>query len=84
MTSIKNTARLAGLLILLIAVLAPFSILYLPSTLIVPGDAAATASNVMASEGLFRLGILVDSVVILLEIVVIAILYVQGGGSARA
>ena len=76
MTSIKNTARLAGFLILLIAVLSPFSILYLPSILIVPGDAAATASNVMASDGLFRLGIVVDSVVILLEIVVIAILYV--------
>jgi Domain of unknown function (DUF4386) len=79
MTSIKNTARIAGFLILLIAVLAPFSILYLPSTLIVPGDAAATASNVMASEGLFRLGVLVDSVVVLLEIVVIAILYVLLG-----
>ena len=76
MTPIKNTARLAGFLILLIAVLSPFSILYLPSILIVPGDAAATASNVMASDGLFRLGIVVDSVVILLEIVVIAILYV--------
>jgi hypothetical protein len=76
MTSIKNTARLAGFLILLIAVLSPFSILYLPSTLIVPGDATITASNVMASDGLFRLGIVVDSVVILLEIVVIAILYV--------
>jgi hypothetical protein len=50
--------------------------LYLPSILIVPGDAAATASNVMASDRLFRLGIVVDSVVILLEIVVIAILYV--------
>ena len=76
MTSIKNTARLAGFLILLIAVLAPFSILYLPSTFIVPGDAAATASNILASDGLFRLGIAVDSVVVLLEIVVIAILYV--------
>ncbi len=76
MTSIKNTARLAGFLILLIAVLAPFSILYLPSIFIVPGDAAATASNILASDGLFRLGIVVDSVVVLLEIVVIAILYV--------
>ena len=72
----KNTARLAGFLILLIAVLAPFSILYLPYTLIVPGDAATTANNILASDGLFRLGIVVDSVVILLEIVVIAILYV--------
>lgn len=76
MNSIKNTARLAGFLLLLIAMLAPFSILYLPSTLIVPGDAATTASNIVASDGLFRLGIVVDSVVILLEIVLIAILYV--------
>ena len=75
MKSIKNTARLAGVLYLLISVLAPFSILYIPSTLIVPGDAATTASNIMASEGLFRLGIVGDSVVILLEIALIAVLY---------
>ena len=76
MNSIKNTARLAGFLWLLIAVLAPFSILYIPSTLIVPGDAATTASNILASDGLFRLGIVGDSVVVLLEIALIAVLYV--------
>jgi Domain of unknown function (DUF4386) len=76
MNSIKNTARLAGVLYLLIAVLAPFSILYIPSMLIVPGDAATTASNILASEGLFRLGIVADSVVVLLEIALIAVLYV--------
>jgi hypothetical protein len=48
-------ARVAGLLYLL--PLAPFSLLYVPSRLVVPGDAAATASNIMASESLFRLGI---------------------------
>src|SRR5215210_3242521 len=76
MTSIQKTARLAGVLYLLIAVLAPFSILYIPSMLIVPGDAATTASNILASDGLFRLGIVGDSVVILLEIALIAVLYV--------
>lgn len=76
MKSIKNNARLAGFLWLLIAVLAPFSILYIPSTLIVPGDAATTASNILASDGLFRLGIVGDSVVVLLEIALIAVLYV--------
>lgn len=54
--SIKTTARVAGLLYLLVAVLGAFSIIYVSSTLIVPGDAAATANNIMASEGLFRLG----------------------------
>lgn len=48
-------ARLAGLLYLL--PLAPFSLLYVPARLVVPGDAAATASHIMASESLFRLGI---------------------------
>ncbi len=76
MKSIKNTGRLAGVLYLLIAVLAPFSILYIPSMLIVPGDAATTASNILASEGLFRLGIVGDSAVILLEIALAAVLYV--------
>lgn len=52
----KTTARTAGLLYLLVAVTGGFSMLYVPS-LIVPGDAAATASNIVAHESLFRLGI---------------------------
>src|SRR5690606_11103405 len=47
----------AGLLYLLLAVTGGFSMLYVPS-LIVPGDAAATAANIAANESLFRLGIL--------------------------
>lgn len=76
MKSIKMAARIAGVLILMIAVFAPFSMLYVPSTLMVPGDAAATANNIMASEGLFRLGIASDSVVFLIEIVMTILLYV--------
>ena len=74
MKSIKMAARIAGVLILMIAVFAPFSMLYVPSTLIVPGDAAATANHIMASERLFRLGIASDSVVFLIEIVVTILL----------
>src|SRR6185295_5139210 len=76
MNSIKKTARIAGVLILIMAVFAPFSIIYLPSILIVPGDAAATTNNMMASEGLFRLGIVSDSLVFLIEIVLVVLLYV--------
>ena len=52
-----NPGRVAGLLYLLLAVLGAFSILYVPAKLIVPGDAAATASNILASETLYRLSI---------------------------
>ncbi len=76
MSSLKKTAKIAGILILIIAVLAPFSMMYVPNKIIVPGDAAATANNIIASEGLFRLGMVSDSIVFLLEIVIVVMLYV--------
>ena len=76
MKSINKTARIAGILTLLIVVFAPFSMIYVPSTLMVPGDAAVTADNIMASEGLFRLGMASDSIVFLIEIVLTVLLYV--------
>jgi hypothetical protein len=54
--SVNRTARVAGFLYLLVFPFAIFS-LNVRDRLIVPGDAAATASNIMASEGLFRGGI---------------------------
>ncbi len=74
--SIQMTARIAAILTLLIVVLAPFSMLYIPTTLIVAGDAATTASNINASEGLFRVGMVSDSIVFLIEIVLTVLLYV--------
>lgn len=50
-------ARVAGSLYLIANLFAPFTLLYLPSRFIVRGDAAGTANNVIASESLFRLGI---------------------------
>src|SRR5215210_7534508 len=69
-------ARVAGVLILIILVVGPFSLIYVPSTLIVPGDATATADNIRASEWLFPLGIVSDSLVFLTEIVLTVLLYV--------
>src|SRR5215216_1192619 len=46
-----------GQLGLIIVVLGPFSLLYVPSTLFVPGDATATVDNIRASESLFRIAI---------------------------
>ena len=54
--SINKTARLAGALYLAMAVFGFFGIMYVPSVLVVPGDAASTARNILASEWLFRSG----------------------------
>jgi hypothetical protein len=59
-------ARAAGFLYLLTVPLGIFTIMLVPAQLIVSGDAAATARNIMASESLFRLDIaaaLVGSVI---------------------
>src|SRR5712692_4332424 len=60
MSSIKNPGRFAGLLYLLVSIPAPFALIYVPSKLIVHGNATATANNIVASETLFRLGIAVQ------------------------
>ena len=51
-------ARITALL-----VLAVLGLVYIPSMLFVPGDAAITASNLIVSESLFRLGIVSNLIV---------------------
>ena len=58
MNSFNKTARLAGLFWLLNVVTTAFSLAYVRPKLIVSGDAAATANNILANESLFRMGIL--------------------------
>lgn len=72
----KNLARLVGALYLLIFVTAGFSEGFVRAALIVPGDAAATAANVLASESLFRLSIASDLVAFSADAVVAVLLYV--------
>ena len=55
--STQKAARVAGLLYVLACIPAPFSLIYVSRTLIVPGNAAATAGRILASESMFRLGI---------------------------
>jgi hypothetical protein len=68
-------ARNAGALYLMIAICGGVSIGYVPSQIAVAGDATASAANLMDNLGLFRLGVLADSAVILLEIAITVILY---------
>ena len=57
MNSTKKTARLAGLLWFLSTATGAFGLISIRSNIIVAGDAAATAANVMASEFLYRAAI---------------------------
>ena len=76
MSSIKRTARITGGLYLIIAVASAFAFFVAYEGLIVPEDATATANNIMASEGLFRIGFVGDSVTFLSEVVLVVLLYV--------
>ncbi len=70
-------ARLAGVLYLIITVAAIVAHMYVPSTLIVPDDTAATVANITASEDLFRMGgIGAELIVLLSEVVLTIVLYV--------
>jgi hypothetical protein len=60
LNSLKKQSRIAALLYFINCLPAPFALLYVPSVLIVRGDAAATASNIRDSETLLRLGMAVE------------------------
>jgi len=57
---INRTAHVAGFIYLLVVLVAPYRLLYLPGTLFVAADAAATSAGIAAHETLFRLGIAAD------------------------
>jgi Domain of unknown function (DUF4386) len=60
MTSTRNPGRVAGVWYLLLCILGPIRLMYIPSKLFVHGNATATVNNVAAHELLFRLGIVAD------------------------
>jgi len=70
----NKTARVAGFLYLVLLPLGIFGMM-IRQRLIVPGDAAITAHNIMASESLFRLSIVSALIVQLVNILVVLVLY---------
>lgn len=72
----KRIARITGLLYLVIIVCAGFAEGAVRSSLVVPGDAAATAANIRGSEMLFRAGFVADLVAFLSDLAVSVLLYV--------
>jgi Domain of unknown function (DUF4386) len=57
MSLTRNPGRFAGSIYLLTSLVGFFAMIYVPNKIIVYGNAAATASNILASQTLFRLGI---------------------------
>ena len=73
--SLRHAALVAGLGLLVLAVLAPIANFGILQKLIVPGDAQTTAQNIVAAQGLFRLAIGALFAVAILDVVVAWALY---------
>jgi hypothetical protein len=71
----QKTARYAGFFYLLVAIIAPFGVMYVPSQIIEWGDATVTANNMLVNEFLFRSGIAIRIIVQVLMLLVVWLLY---------
>jgi len=71
-----NSAIIAGVGLLLMAIIAPIADFSILQKLIVPDNAANTLSNIIVYEGLFRIGIFGFLLVAVLDIIVAWALYV--------
>ena len=71
----KKTARVAGVLYLLLFFLGPFSFFYIPSQFHIVGDGTASLARIVESEALFRTGIVSESLIFLTEIVLSVLIY---------
>ena len=74
--SLRKAARIAGFGLLIMFIPTAFSYFFVLEGLIVPGDAATTANNIMANELLFRIAIASFLIVIVLDVVVAWAFYV--------
>ncbi len=75
-TSRRHAAIVAGSSLLIMAIAAGFAVGFVFDSLIVPGDAAATANNLENSEMLFRAGIFSWLLIFILDVLVAWGLYV--------
>ena len=62
MRATDNPGRVAGFWYLLLVLIGPLRLIYIPNKLFVTGNAGATVNNIAAHEMLFRLGIAADLV----------------------
>ncbi len=75
-TSVQSYARAAGVLFLFTMIGGFFGEMYMPSRIVVAGDAAATARNIVESSFLFRLGFAAYLVEAICDIALSLVFYV--------
>ncbi len=71
----NRTARIAGLLYVLMIPLGLLGIMYVPTVLVAPGDTQTTIANILAHMGMFRLTIVTALVVQVAHIFIVLLLY---------
>jgi hypothetical protein len=71
----RTKARLAGAFYLLTILTGIFAQGFISARLIVPGDAAATANNILSHDGLFRLGFAVYMIEMVCQIIMTVLIY---------
>jgi len=69
------SARAAGLIYLAIIALGLFGEVFVRGSLVVGGDVATTASNILSSQGLWRIGIATDLLMHILDVPLIVFFY---------
>jgi len=74
-SSLKSTARLAGLLYLIWIITGLYGLLYVPSKIMVRGDAVATANKILAHEFLFRTSVVNDLISSTIWVFMVLVLY---------
>ena len=72
----QSYARTAGAFYLAIVVLGIWSEVAVRGDLLVAGDADATAANIVASQGLFRMSFVADTLMVLADVAVAILLFV--------
>jgi hypothetical protein len=71
----RTKARLAGVFYLLALLTGLFAQGFVSARLVVPGDASATANNILSHDGLFRLGFAVYMIEMVCQIIMTVLLY---------
>jgi hypothetical protein len=75
MNSLEKDAKIAGVLYFLLTITGIFTLIYIPGKLYVRGNAASTVANILASERLFNINIVVGLISLMIFLFLALALY---------